>query len=397
MILKMEVVLLFKRFLGTVLCTVLMLLIPCMVSAAENIIETPDIKIIIDGKAAAYKDVPLSVSNRTMLPLREILTNLGVANDDEHIVWDNLQKSVTIYKDNVKIFLKVGSTEAFVNDAPITLDVAPLGYINQRVYIPARFVSQALGKKVLWDGATKAVFIRDEAEYNEVKEILDKSDAAMKEIEKYRLKMKLNSTTSNENMNLGTDMNISADVDNKNKRMYMGMEIVMVGMNMKIESYFADNATYTYNPFTDGWQKQTLPEDEYTELFGENGTALILASNDFLAAGLAINESEAQDEILLKGDVYMNELLEKAAGSDMSEFNFDGNPTEYQYDRYNMEICLDKATYRIKKMSMEIQAATIDEETRMVIGTSFNLEYSDYNGKFTITVPEEVKKKAVEQ
>jgi hypothetical protein len=127
---------------------------------ASPILEVPNVKIVIDGKMSTYKDVPISVKSRTMLPLRELLVNLGVPNDEQHIIWNAAEKSVTFYKDSTKVYLKQGDLTAYVNDAPVKLDVAPVLYSkNSRTYIPARFVAQTLGKKVVWDGSTSAVII----------------------------------------------------------------------------------------------------------------------------------------------------------------------------------------------------------------------------------------------
>ena len=130
-------------------------------------------KIVIDGKIGTYTDTPIIVDGRTLLPLRAVLSNIGVINDDQHIVWNSSERSVTVYKDSTKIYLKVDSNTAYVNDAPITLDVSPVIY-NNRTYIPARFVAQSLGKKVVWDGSLQSILIRDEQEFNRIKDILDK-------------------------------------------------------------------------------------------------------------------------------------------------------------------------------------------------------------------------------
>ncbi|BDG62177.1 hypothetical protein caldi_32670 [Caldinitratiruptor microaerophilus] len=46
-----------------------------------------------------------------------------------------------------------------VNGKPVATDVAPMN-VNGRVLIPIRFVAEALGADVTWDGATQTVRIR---------------------------------------------------------------------------------------------------------------------------------------------------------------------------------------------------------------------------------------------
>jgi hypothetical protein len=90
-----------------------------------------------------------------MLPLREIATQLGVSNDDQHIKWDAVKKTVYLSKDNSVINLEINRKTATVNGKVVELDVAPLIYAN-RTYIPVRFVSQSFGKKVVWDDSSRA-------------------------------------------------------------------------------------------------------------------------------------------------------------------------------------------------------------------------------------------------
>jgi len=64
--------------------------------AQSNVVEKPNIKININNTIGTYQNVPIIVEGRTLLPLREILVNLGVPHDNQHIIWDNATKSVTV-------------------------------------------------------------------------------------------------------------------------------------------------------------------------------------------------------------------------------------------------------------------------------------------------------------
>ncbi len=135
---------------------------PAVSYAEDNIAEVPNTKVIINGQNIVFDDVIISSKGRTLLPLRALLTSLGVQNDDDHIIWNSKEKSVTIIKDSTKVKLYSGRDTAYLNDVPIKLDVPPLIYSkNNRTYIPVRFVAQSLGKIVNWDDTTKSVFIDD--------------------------------------------------------------------------------------------------------------------------------------------------------------------------------------------------------------------------------------------
>lgn len=138
--------------------------------AGSSIVERADIKIYIDGKLGVYTSNPIIISGRTFLPLREILINLGVQNDDAHILWNGTEKSVTVKKDKVDIYLKVGSKSTLVNGSTATLDAAPVNY-NGRVFIPVGFVAKSFGASVEWDGKTNSVII-GETPSSEVEQVI---------------------------------------------------------------------------------------------------------------------------------------------------------------------------------------------------------------------------------
>lgn len=59
---------------------------------------------------------------------------------------------------NKKITMKLESTAALVDGKKVTLDVAPV-IVNGRTLVPVRFISEALGAEVGWDGASRTVTI----------------------------------------------------------------------------------------------------------------------------------------------------------------------------------------------------------------------------------------------
>ena len=146
-----------------ILALVLMTGLFTVVNAASAITEKADVKVSVNGTVGSYTDPPIVVDGRTLLPLRALLTNLGVTNDNEHIIWNGAEQSVTVIKDSTKIYLAVGTTNAKINDAAATIDVAPINY-KSRVYIPARFVAEAFGMNVAWDAGTKSVLITSQTE-----------------------------------------------------------------------------------------------------------------------------------------------------------------------------------------------------------------------------------------
>lgn len=130
----------------------LTLCIPCF--AEENI------KVMINGKELIADDMPLIVDGRTLVPLRPI----GEAMECE-VRWMQSTQTANIENSTTKVAMKIGST--IVSKLKITntevqskivIDVPPM-IINDRTYIPARALAEALDAVVGWDPTTRTVMI----------------------------------------------------------------------------------------------------------------------------------------------------------------------------------------------------------------------------------------------
>ncbi len=379
-----------KKYLS--MSFILIILMICITipafAANSSITEMPNVKIIIDGQAGTYEDIPINMNNRTLLPLRGILVNLGVNNDNEHIVWNSKEKSVTVLKDSTKIYLKIGSNKATVNGKEIVLDASPVVY-KDRTYIPVNFIAQSLGMKVVWDGSSKAVLIREQEEYNRIKGILEKANAAMDEIKSCNGKMDISMSTQQDGISFDIDMYADMAIDVLKKNAFISMKMDMSIINMDMDFYLDDNTLYMKNPLSEQWEKSTMSEDEYNKLFDEKANINILDMSDALCAGLKEVKGSNLDEILLKGDVFLGDLMNmvgSSQGTDLSNVKF---------DKFNVEISLDKNTYLLNNIKMVTSFSLAEDETQ---GADMTIEcqYSDYNSDINIVVPEDVLKNAVE-
>lgn len=73
--------------------------------------------------------------------------------------WDGKTNNVTITLGDKVIVLKLNSSVASVNGAKVTLDV-PAKSINGRTMVPVRFVGESLDQEVSFDSATKEITIK---------------------------------------------------------------------------------------------------------------------------------------------------------------------------------------------------------------------------------------------
>jgi len=72
--------------------------------------------------------------------------------------WDGAAGKVTLTGRRV-IQLTVGQAQATVDDAPVPLDVAPVN-LNGRVMVPLRFVAEQMGASVNWDPQSRVVTVQ---------------------------------------------------------------------------------------------------------------------------------------------------------------------------------------------------------------------------------------------
>lgn len=106
--------------------------------------------VYVDGKLQIFSDAqPIIVDGRTLVPIRSVAEVLGA-----QVNWEDSTQTVLIDKGDKHIELTIGSKSPTVNGSPVNLD-APAVIINGRTMVPLRFVSEALGAKVVWDGTVK--------------------------------------------------------------------------------------------------------------------------------------------------------------------------------------------------------------------------------------------------
>ncbi|MCL2058148.1 MAG: copper amine oxidase N-terminal domain-containing protein [Oscillospiraceae bacterium] len=152
------------------------------VAAGElGVKEAPHVRVVVNGVPGTYTDAALELNARILLPFREVLTKLGVPNDDEHIKWNDDDESVTVLYGQDEIWLQIGNPVMTLNGVEKPFDVAPFfNEKNNRSYVPVRAVSELLDKYVMWEDATSTVYIRDKANYAETLSLLERMNKADK-------------------------------------------------------------------------------------------------------------------------------------------------------------------------------------------------------------------------
>ena len=131
----------------------LILALCIILTSASFVYASDDIKVIVKDVEKTFDQMPVIVDGRTLVPMRGIFEALGAV-----VLWDDATKTVTAKKSGKVISLVIGDNQATLDGEVKTLDVAPQ-IIGGRTMVPVRFVSEALGEEVGWNGDTRTVTV----------------------------------------------------------------------------------------------------------------------------------------------------------------------------------------------------------------------------------------------
>ncbi|HAG08013.1 MAG TPA: copper amine oxidase [Desulfotomaculum sp.] len=111
------------------------------------------IPVYLNEKRLFFDVPPETEKGRVLVPLRGIFEALQAKVD-----WDQSTATVTAVLEDKTILLTMGKQEALINEQKVWLDVPPQIRAG-RTMVPLRFVSEALGAKVIWQNNPPAIYI----------------------------------------------------------------------------------------------------------------------------------------------------------------------------------------------------------------------------------------------
>lgn len=136
--------------------TAAMTLSMAAVSAENN----NSVTVNINGEAVDFSKydnvMPYIENDITLIPIRAIAEGLGC-----EVSWDGENQTVEIKGLNDEILLTVNSSTAIVNNENVTLDV-PAQVVDDRTFVPLRFISENMGAKVEWNEEANLITIETE-------------------------------------------------------------------------------------------------------------------------------------------------------------------------------------------------------------------------------------------
>lgn len=143
--------------LALTLALTLSLSAPILTAHAAETGSYASVTVYLDGQKLRHTDAqPCIMNDRTMVPIYQLTKALGA-----DAVWDGEARTVTITRANTTIFMTIGSTTAYVDGSPVTMDVAPC-ILNDRTMIPAAYVALFFGQTVTWDGEARIAYISED-------------------------------------------------------------------------------------------------------------------------------------------------------------------------------------------------------------------------------------------
>lgn len=117
-----------------------------------------DVRVTVDGRTLALNPAPIILDGRTLVPLRQIFEALKA---DVH--WDEATNTVTASRTGSFVRFRIGDRFACLDNAcaqGALMDVSSQ-LINDRTFVPLRFVATALGARVDWSDSTRTASITD--------------------------------------------------------------------------------------------------------------------------------------------------------------------------------------------------------------------------------------------
>lgn len=153
----------FKK-LGLVLMSTVMLLGMALGSASA----ARTVYVQVDGKNVSFPDAkPYVEKSRVLIPVRFVSESLGAKVDyKKETVGSRVSRTVYVTLGDKNISLEVNSKKVLVDGSIVTLDV-PARVKQDRVFVPLRFVSEALGATVEWKSSQSLVSISTGKEVTE--------------------------------------------------------------------------------------------------------------------------------------------------------------------------------------------------------------------------------------
>ncbi len=118
-------------------------------------LASAQITVFVNGQSVQFTGTgPQRIDGRIMVPLRGVMEKIGA-----EVKWEGATRTVSAIRGTSTLQMRLGERTAVVNGNLVTLDV-PAQQINGVTMVPLRFMGEALGAEVEWNGAMQRIDIK---------------------------------------------------------------------------------------------------------------------------------------------------------------------------------------------------------------------------------------------
>jgi hypothetical protein len=115
-------------------------------------------EIVVNGMPFEIDAAPTIRNSRTLLPIRVLIETLG-----GRVVWNASSRTVDVFLGTRSVSVGIGASMGYVDGKPVRIDPANLQVvpeiIQNRTFLPLRFIAEGLGLDLAWDAASQTVSI----------------------------------------------------------------------------------------------------------------------------------------------------------------------------------------------------------------------------------------------
>jgi len=167
------------------------------------------INVVLNGQSINFDTSPVIVNDRVLIPVRATFESLNAT-----VSWDEKERTVSIDADFMTIKLTVDKEIALIYrkydftglPEEVKLD-SPAKIIDDRTYVPIRFIAESLGLKVSWNDELKTVILENKTDIIPVESPVTFTKIKANDLESEELKDWYNQNHSNKGVYYKTEGN----------------------------------------------------------------------------------------------------------------------------------------------------------------------------------------------
>ncbi len=112
-----------------------------------------DLQILLNGDEL-ITGIPYFIEGgRTLVPARFFGEAMGAA-----VSWHSSAKTISVALDDIFLEMAIGGKTALLNGSPVALET-PVRLLENRAYLPLRFIAESLGADVSWNSADRRIMV----------------------------------------------------------------------------------------------------------------------------------------------------------------------------------------------------------------------------------------------